>query len=300
MTTVPRFALYGTDSSPAWADLVNLERIPERSSKYNWEIDPHVHEGLLQVLYIESGSGGGEALIDGRRWPLQPPCLVLIPSGAVHGFHFRNDIDGPVITAAQRPLESLMAAIAPQLLPHIRTPKVLPVDAASPFAESLMPLFEAIAREARHAAPGQVVAGMALLAALFVQVARLSESAAAAPGDDPRSRKAGQIEQFRTLVNEQFRQHLGVDDYARQLGLTAGHLGRLCREALGRSPLDVINARVVHEAQRELAYSTLSVKQVAAELGYDDEAYFGRFFKKHTGQRPTEFRLMARAHLAGS
>lgn len=300
MTTVPRFALYGTDSSPAWAELVNLERIPERSSVYNWEIDPHVHEGLLQVLYIVTGSPGGEALIDGRRWSIDPPCMILIPSGAVHGFHFRKDIDGPVITAAQRPLESLMAAIAPELLPHLRTPKVLPVDADSPFAESLMPLFDGIEREARQAAPGQVVAGMALLAALFVQVARLSDSAAAAPGDDPRSRKAGQIEQFRNLVNAQFRKHRGVDDYARQLGLTAGHLGRLCRDALGMSPLDVINARVVHEAQRELAYSTLSVKQVAAELGYDDEAYFGRFFKKHTGQRPTEFREMARAHLAGS
>ena len=43
------------------------------------------------------------------------------------------------------------------------------------------------------------------------------------------------------------------------------------------STLDVINARVVHEAQRELVYSSLSIKQVAAELGFDDEAYFGRF-----------------------
>lgn len=297
MTSVPRFALYGTDSAPAWADLVHHERIPSRSSRYNWEIDPHVHEGLLQVLYIVTGSGG-EALIDGRRWPLRPPCLVLVPSGAVHGFHFRNDIDGPVITAAQRPLESLMAAIAPELLPHIRTPKVLPVDPDGPFIESLMPLFDGIERETRYAAPGQVVAGMALLAALFVQVARLSDSAAATPGDDPRSRKAGQIEQFRNLVNERFRQHRGVAHYAQHLGLTAGHLGRLCREALGMSPLDVINARIVHEAQRELVYSLLSVKQVAAELGYDDEAYFGRFFKKHTGQRPTEFREMARRQMA--
>ena len=85
MTTVPRFALYGTDSSPAWADLVNLERIPIRSAKYNWEIDPHVHEGLLQVLYIVSGSGGGEALIDGRRWPLQPRPHISRPAYTARG-----------------------------------------------------------------------------------------------------------------------------------------------------------------------------------------------------------------------
>ena len=86
-----------------------------------------------------------------------------------------------------------------------------------------------------------------------------------------------------------------MDDYARDLGLSAGPLGRLCRGLLGMSPMEVLNARIVHEAQRELVYSTLSVKQVAAELGYEDEAYFGRFFKKHTGLRPTEFRQMARS-----
>ncbi|MFD0669290.1 helix-turn-helix domain-containing protein [Ramlibacter sp. MAHUQ-53] len=299
MTKVPRFALYGTDeASPAWAEMVNLERIPERSGAHNWEIQPHVHEGLLQVLYIVTGSAGGEALIDGRRWPIVPPCLIVVPSGAVHGFHFRNDIDGPVITAPQRPLESLATAIAPQLLAHVRAPRVLPVDPESPWTQALMPLFDALEREARYPAAGQVAASMSLLAALFVQVARIGESAAAAPSD-PRSRKAAQIEQFRQLVNEQFRQQRSVDHYARQMGLTAGHLGRLCRDALGLSPLDVINARLVHEAERELVYSTLSIKQVAAELGFDDEAYFGRFFKKHTARRPTEFREMARAHLAG-
>lgn len=299
MTTVPRFALYGTQQTPAWADLVHLEHIPERSSRYNWEIDPHVHEGLLQVLYVRSASAGGEALMDERVWAIAAPCLIIIPAGVVHGFHFRNDTDGPVITAAQRPLESLVAAIAPELLPHIRRPQVLPVDAEGRFAGGLLPLFESVERELAYAATGQVAGGMCLLAALFVQIARISASAAAANTSDPRSRKAGQIEQFRMLVDQRFRTERSIEHYAAALGITAGHLGRLCREVLGMSPLDAINARIVHEAQRELVYSSLGVKQVAKELGFDDEAYFGRFFKKQTGQRPTEFREMARAHLAG-
>jgi len=45
-------------------------------------------------------------------------------------------------------------------------------------------------------------------------------------------------------------------------------------------------------------YSTLSIKQVAAELGFEDEAYFGRFFKKHTDLRRTKFRDLARRQLA--
>jgi AraC family transcriptional activator of pobA len=297
MTSVPRFALYGTEQASAWADLVHIERVPERSSRFNWEIDPHVHEALLQLLYVVAASEGGEALIDGRRWPIEPPCLIVVPAGAVHGFHFRSDTDGPVITAAQRPLESLVAAIAPELLAHIRKPVVLSVDPANRFAEGLLPLFEAIDREWRFAGSGQMAAGMSLLAALFVQIARISESPAA-PLSDARTRKAAQIEHFRRLVDQRFREERSVESYARELGLSAGHLGRLCRDTLGMSPQEAINARVVHEAQRELVYSSLSVKQVAAVLGFQDEAYFGRFFRKHTGQRPTEFRHVARAHLA--
>lgn len=296
MLTVPRFALYGTASTPAWLDFVHIERIPERSSLYGFEIDPHVHDALIQVLYVVAGAAGGEVMMDHRRWRIDPPCLLIVPAGVVHGFRFARDVDGPVITAAQRPLESLMAAIAPELLAHIRTPQLVPVDRDGRFVDNLMPLFESIEREARHATQGQVAGGMALLAALFAQVARISQGSAQ-PAEQ-RSRKARQIEQFRRLVDERFRTERSVDHYAAALGVTPGHLGRLCRSVLGVSPLGAIHARLLHEAQRELVYSSVAIKRLAAELGFEDESYFGRFFKRLTGQRPNEFREMARRQLA--
>jgi AraC family transcriptional activator of pobA len=293
---VRNFALYGTSGTqPAWADLVHVERIPVRSSLFDWEIDLHFHDALIQVLYPVRG--GGEAVIDGVRWPLQPPCLIVVPAHAVHGFSFHDDIDGPVITAAQKPLESLVATAAPELLHHVRKPTVLPVDAASRHAQALLPLFDAIERESQMHAPGQVAAGMSLLVALFVQIGRIA--AATPPMDEAaRSRKAAQIERFRALLDARFRQREPIGRYADELGVSVGQLGRLCREVLGMSTQDAINARVVHEAQRELVYSSLSIKQVAAQLGFDDEAYFGRFFKKHTGHRPSDFRALARRQLA--
>lgn len=297
MFTVPRFALYGTEQANAWADFVHIESIPERSSRFNWEIAPHLHEGLLQLLYIVEASEGGEARIDDRRWELHPACLIIVPAGAVHAFRFRRDTNGPVITAPQRPLESLLSSFAPELLPLVRTPRVLPIGAGNRFSDGLMPLFDAIWRESSYAVAEGVSAGMSLMAALFVQISRISDSAST-DVSDPRSRRAMQIEQFRQHVDCGFREHRSVDRYAKDMGVTAGHLARLCRSTLGMSPLDVINARLVHEAQRELVYSSLSVKQIAAVLGFEDEAYFGRFFKKQAGQRPTEFRKAAQAALA--
>ncbi len=296
MKTVPNFALYGTEAQPTWVDLVHFERIRERSSVFNWEIEPHVHDALIQVLYPVQG--GGETFIDDRKWVLHPPCLIVAPARSVHGFHFSPDIDGVVITAAQRALESLAAVAAPELLGCVRAPAVYEIEPGGRQAEALAPLFEAIEREAAIHSQGQMGAGLSLLVALFVQIGRIRQSAEATK-EIARSRTPTQIVRLRALLDERCRPRTPVESYAQALGVTAGQLTRLCREVMGMSTLDAINARVVHEAQRELVYSTLSVKQVAAALGFEDDAYFGRFFKKQTGLRPTEFREMARTRLAG-
>jgi AraC family transcriptional activator of pobA len=296
MTTVPNFALYGHEAQPSWLDMVHVERIPVRSSLFDWEIEPHVHDALLQLLYVVAG--GGEVFIDELKWPVRPPCLIVVPANAVHGFHFQPDTDGYVITAAQRPLEAALQAVAPELLPLLRRPAVLRVEVASRPAEALPPLFEAVERETRVHEAGQMAVGLSLLVALLVQVARIGAAQPSAEDALLRSRKARQVERFRALVETRFRERVAIEDYAQALGVSAGQLSRLCREVLGVSALDVVNARIVHEAQRELAYSLLGIKQIAAVLGFEDEAYFGRFFKKHTGHRPTEFRAMARQRLA--
>jgi len=296
-TSIPNYALYGDQAQSGWRDMVHFERIHERSSLHHFNIEPHFHEGLLQLLYITSGSG--KASIDGANWSVSTQTLIVVPARCVqHAWQFTSDIDGPVVTAAQRPLESIAAVTAPELLQYIRHPVVLRVPDAVRCVDTLMPLFDAIAREMRMHASGEMTAGTALLLAVFVQIARLAASMHASTGIHAaqkvaRSRKAEQVGRFRALVDQHFRKHLPVEHYAAELGLTAGHLSRLCREILGRSSHDVIKARIVHEAKRELVYSILSVKQIAHLLGFADDAYFGRFFRKQTGHTPTQFRQAA-------
>jgi AraC family transcriptional activator of pobA len=297
-TTIPNYALYGDEAQPAWLGMVHFEKIHQRSSLHNYEIAPHFHDGLIQVLFVTSG--GGSVFIDGASWPVHPQTLIVVPARHVHGFHFTPEIDGPVVTAAQRPLESIAEVAAPELLEHIRRPLVLGVSESERHVDALMPLFDAIERETRVHSSGEVAAGTALLMVVFVQIARMASMLDGSEGEGAaaRSRKTVQVERFRALVDADFREHLPVEHYAAKLGLTAGHLSRLCREVLGVSSLDVINARVLHEAERELVYSILGIKQIAGLLGFEDEAYFGRFFRKQTGRTPTEFREAAHLRLA--
>lgn len=295
---IPNYALYGDQDAPTWSNSFNFEWIPQRSAPYQWEIQMHRHDAFVQLLCLTTGSV--EVRMNGARFAAQAPCVIVVPAGAAHGFHFSTDVDGPVVTATQKVLESLAGLVMPELLTTIRTPRVIALvdaDALSP----LMALFLAVERESRSHSAGQTAAGMALLTALLVQVARLAGPADSTPVGNPAgTRKQRQIQQFKALLDRDFRQHRPVQAYADALGVTAGQLSRICREVLGTSALDVIHARLVHEAQRELVYTAGSIQQLAASLGFEDDAYFSRFFKRHTGLSPRAFRAQALAQLAHS
>lgn len=293
---IPNYALYGDQDAPAWSNSFNFEWIPQRSAPYQWEIQVHRHDAFVQLLCLTAGSG--EVRMNGARIAARVPCLIVVPAGAAHGFHFSTDVDGPVVTATQKVLESLAVLLMPGLVDVIRAPRVLALPDTGAL-EALMPLFMAIERESRSHSEGQTAAGMALLTALLVQVARLAGPADSDPvGNTAGRRKQRQIQQFKSLLDRDFRQHRPVQAYADALGLTAGQLSRICREVLGMSALDVIHARLVHEAQRELVYTVGSIQQLASELGFEDDAYFSRFFKRHTGLSPRDFRAQALAQLA--
>jgi len=295
-SSIPSYDLYGDRQQSGWTNSFQFEWIPVRSSPYNYDIRPHTHDAFIQILYLTQGEG--DVFINDARYKVYSPALILIPSQNVHGFQFSTNIDGPVVTAAQKSLESMASVVMPELVSVLRKPAILQLEESSRHAEALMPLFLGIEREWRVHAVGQVAAGMSLVMALLVQVARLS-NVLESPRMAHNSRKAQQIEKFRALVDEHFRQRRSMAYYASEMGLTAGHLTRLCREVLNVSSQDVVNARILHEAQRELVYSGDGIKQVANLVGFVDEAYFTRFFRKHMGLTPSEFRVRALQSMNG-
>ena len=288
MNKIPNYALYGETAQPVWHESLHVESISKRSGAHNWEIAAHRHDGLLQLLYVQSG--GGEVLFDSDRVPVQAPCVVFVPAQVVHGFHWAGQVEGQVITAAQHPLESIAQVLAPSLSSQIRKPHVIALPHWREDEDPLLPLCRALSEEYHNRAREHVACSMSLLLALFVQALRHEHLG----GDDAQhrvpSRRSQQLTAFRELVDMHFREHRPLNTYASDLGMTVATLGRLCQEHLGMTPMNVINARMVLEAKRGLGHSDLSVKGIAHELGFVDVGYFSRFFRKHAGMSPSDFR----------
>jgi AraC-like DNA-binding protein len=98
------------------------------------------------------------------------------------------------------------------------------------------------------------------------------------------------IEPLKQLIDEHYHQLHAPSDYAKLLHMTPKTLGRVVREQLGKSLTDLIRERILTHAKWQLLHTLKPVKEVAREVGFSDELYFSRLFKKTTGCSPTFFR----------
>ncbi|HOY14671.1 MAG TPA: helix-turn-helix domain-containing protein [Saprospiraceae bacterium] len=98
------------------------------------------------------------------------------------------------------------------------------------------------------------------------------------------------LRKFSQLVEQHYKTHHTVADYAEMLFVTPKNLSKKINLLSKNTPNDIIKERIILESKRLLAHTTLTVKEIAYSLNYEDDAYFVRFFTKNTGVSPISFR----------
>ena len=98
------------------------------------------------------------------------------------------------------------------------------------------------------------------------------------------------LRKFSKLVEQNYKTHHTVADYAALLFVTPKNLSKKIGLISKSSPNDIIKNRILLESKRLLVHTKMTVKEIAHSLNYDDDAYFVRFFTKQTGLSPMAFR----------
>jgi AraC-like DNA-binding protein len=98
------------------------------------------------------------------------------------------------------------------------------------------------------------------------------------------------FQKFIQLVNNFYIEKRTIEDYAALLNVTANHLSQSVKSASDKNALSFINDRLLSEAKSIIQFTDFDIAEIAYQLNFSDPANFGKFFKKHTGQSPLEFR----------
>lgn len=244
---------------------------------------PHRHE-FFTFLLVTGGSGSHD--IDFTTYDLQPDRLFLIAPGQVHAWNTVKQVSGFVLFFT----DSFVALSKGRKLlsswPLFQPGQKCFVDLNKKEVAIWVRKFREMEEEFGRTDHFMEDALFYSIGHLLVRASRLYENLNAQPAP-PRDL----LFRFQGLIEKNFAVLKTPKEYAALLHVTPNYLNSFCKRSSGTSAGDLIRQRVLLEAKRLLAHTQLPVAQVAYQLNFNDNSYFGRFFKKYAGMTPEAFRV---------
>lgn len=242
---------------------------------------PHQHHFYTFILVT---GGEGSHGIDFHDYKLKSGRLFLIAPGQVHAWIELKKVKGFVVLfndsfMALSKGRKMMSAW-PLFRPNQEVYFDLDATEAAKWVDEFLYIEEERADDYTRDAIFYAISS------LLVRATRLNLK------KQGKSKLAGQdfLFVFQELIEENFLTLKTPKQYAEKMNVTANYLNALCKKKSGKSAGELIRQRVLLEAKRLLAHTKLTVSEISFKLGFEDNSYFGRFFKKYIGLTPETFR----------
>lgn len=255
----------------------------EPADSLTWDQTPDRHT-FYALFWIVEGAGWHH--IDFDAYEIRPNSLFLMRPGQTHFFNVQQAISGYNFFFNEDWLH--LDNVSRQTAKLFYMVEQRPVLYPNPEQSSLLTqAFEQSLYEFSSVRLGKAEALQCLFQLLLIHVQRAHHQAHMLNHTEAESHLSTE---FYHLVGQQFNTTHRLADYARALGVSTGYLNRKVKAATGMAAGHLIRQRLLIEAKRLLVHTDQSATEIAHTIGFEDSAYFGRFFKRATGVTPLSFR----------
>jgi len=210
--------------------------------------------------------------------------IQLLVPGSIHSFEDTTENSEFFVLLFDR--EFLSEALEPLLLFHKKNPQHVEFDGIE--FTKVKGIYEALNLEYKSKEDEYHALSASLLTQLLLLMKR---GKLAKPRTEIQNRSQQITSQFLCLIEEHFQKRKRVQEYADILELTPKHLSETIKDTLNESALFFIHKRIIKEIQYLLVYSSLSIKQIASSLNFENSSEMGRFFKRYEGVSPRNYQL---------
>jgi AraC-like DNA-binding protein len=237
-------------------------------------------------VFLLVTEGMGTHAIDLQRLDLRPQRLFLILPGQVHTLLDASDVNGRVLLFNDTFITPSQGRSTDAVWPLLTTNQTRAFKLLTTDMEYWKASLAEIEREITSEQEYRREILFHIVSLLLIRAAR-SRGA--------RNQKRSNVPydflfNFQELIEENFMTLKTPRDYAAKMNITPNYLNALCRKKSGKSAGELIRQRILLEAKRLLAHSTMSISEIAFQLGFEDNSYFGRYFRRYTRLTPGEFR----------
>lgn len=165
----------------------------------------------------------------------------------------------------------------------------LPQDMANVYRHVFDLLTEASNCQPSMLTPTMMLHIFNLLQSSYAEVAKRTKPSL----DRPMDRKNEIFHEYNRLVMKHYQEWHHVSEYADAMRLTLPHLCSTIKQVANKTAGELITDAILTDAKAQLRLTTLQIKEIALSLGFDNVAFFNRFFKSHTGMTPKAYRMAA-------
>lgn len=277
---VPAFFVYGEPSRALDVGFLHVETVMERRNMHFGRVAPHKHPLMGQITYWFKGEG--RYRVEDRTWNFSAPAVCFVPSSVVHGFDVGEEADAIVVSIS----DDLLRVMAPQVDLALDAPVLLAGEADAPGWARLGLLLDMVMEEycTGAAASARMLAG--LVSAVLSLMARLGGNVGFAAS----SPAVALALELRRAIDLHYREDWPVGRYVEMLATTPHLLDKAARTVFGQTVKDMVLERRLLEAKRLLRFTIRPVEDIGREIGFEDPAYFSRFFRRRAGSSPTDWR----------
>jgi AraC family transcriptional regulator, transcriptional activator of pobA len=278
--------IYQQNSIDFEGGLIQVSPFPFVDKQFIKVAKPHAHN-FFQAFLLEEGSTVmqyGDQSLD-----ISAPAFFTIPKNTVHGFVSSDDCRGWIINLSDSFLENTLKRDG-DIVMELDAIHIEHLEEGEE-TERVILAMKKIVVEFNQKLPGKSMMLQSLVSILIVRLHRVSKKNThfISPNNTDNTTKI-YFRRFSQLIKTAHTFKKTVESYAQDLGISTGHLNRICHLIADKSPKDIITDYFILEAQNALASIEKSITEVAYELNCEDPAYFSRLFKKKTGLTPKEFR----------
>lgn len=257
-------------------------RISEVSGDVNLETDiPHRHNFYMICLVVQ---GSGTHVIDFEKTDIIPNRLYFLKPDQIH---FWDVIPPSKLAVVQFTPDFLTQLFGLDVFPALQTVHSSYFDLSAEKADTLLHLFTHMEHEYQT---GERYSEKIIQAYLFVLLTEIERLNLSLEKSQPRNSKYELLHRFKQVLNDRFREISSIREFADLLHINPNYLNIVVKETTGKTANTLIHERVFLEAKRLLIQKEADITQIAYDLGFKDASYFSRFFRKASGQSPSEFR----------
>lgn len=252
---------------------------------------PHRHNGYEIFLFEE---GGGLHMVDFKEMEIMAHQVHVLCPGQVHYMHRAPASKGVVLKfTADFLLSEAFTQTSHSFFKELSEPCL---ELNKDDFLKLRAFVNVIEQELKQGSAGSYEMVLSYLNLFVLHCKRLQ-----APLLDLNSKWPEQhyMQQFKTLLEVHFVQEHSVSFYASAMSLSQDKLTTVTKRSLGKTASEFIADRLLLEAKRWLLHSNKSLKEIAFELNFQDQAYFSRWCKKMTSATPGDVRAQLRDKYKG-